>query len=198
MSQESVPHLVNFVYEAFGVQCAALLMIGLGEESAQAEKKFYVQETVDGGVRHWEIGVVANALPYRSEPLVLAALLKMLLRHKTVPFTLEFQVSEVMEELLRAGVAITYEHVDRIIAKYIALSYDKREKSDEESDGAGGGMYSLLVGYLRGSVKEAGASDLARVSNSVQFDQSFVVGLRRGDVVLAGIPFGKLGGIAAY
>jgi hypothetical protein len=168
-------------------------MVGLDEEPARAEKTFYVQETVEGGERHWEIEVVANALPCRSEPLVLAALLRLLLRRGAVPSTLEFQMSEVLDELLRAGVVISHERVDRIIAKYVALSYDKRARSGDESDGAGGGMYSLLVGYLRGRVKEAGESDPARVSNSVQFDQSFVGELRRGDVVLAGIRFGKLG-----
>jgi hypothetical protein len=198
MSQESVPHLVNFVYEAFGAQCAALLMVGLDEEPALAKKPFYIQETVEGGEQHWEIEVVANTLPCRSEPLVLAALLKLLLRRGAVPSPLEFQMSEVLEELLHAGVELTPESVDRIIAKYVALSYDKRARSSDESAGAGGGMYSLLIGYLRGSVKEAGEIDPAQVSNSVQFDQSVVGGLRRGDVVLAGIRFGKLGQTVGY
>ena len=196
MPQESVPELVNFVYEAFGTQCAALLMVGFGEEPVQAGEKFYVQEVGEGGEQHWEIEVVANALPCRSEPLVLAALLRMLLQREALPYLLEFRMSELLEVLLRAGLTLTRESVDRIIAKYVSLFYDKRPRRGDESEG--GGMYSLVVGYVRGSVKEAGAVDQTQVSNSVQFDQSFVGGLRRGDVVLAGIRFGRLGRTSAY
>jgi len=192
MHQESVPRLVSFVYEAFGAQCAALLMAGLGEDPSRVGKKFYMQEgEVDGG-RQWEIGVVSNSLPCRSEPLVLAALLKILLQSEGTPSLLEFQMSEVLDELLLAGVALTPGTADRIISKYVALFYDKRPSGGGESDEAGGGMYSLVTAYLKGSVNEDRRIGPARVSNSVTFDQSFVEGLRRGEVTFAGIRFGRL------
>jgi hypothetical protein len=192
MSQESVPHLVNFVYEAFGAQCAALLMVGLREEPGRAEKTFYVLETVEGGERHWEIEVVANALPCRSEPLVLAALLKLLLRRGAVPSPLEFQMSEVLEELLHAGVELTPESVDRIISKYVALSYDKRARGGDASDESGGGVYSLVTAYLRECKGKAEGAGPVGAFNSIHFDQTFVSGISNGNVIVAGIRFGKL------
>lgn len=192
MPQDSATELVNFVYGVFGEQCAAVLLAGLGEEPAQAGKKFSVREADEGGGREWEIEVVADAPPCRSEPLVLAALLRILLGREGVPSPLEFQTGEILDELLSAGVAFPPDDVDRILSKYGSLFYDKRAKGGDESDEGGGGMYSLVVAYFRGSVS-AGGMSLARLSNSVHFDHDFVAGLRRGEVVFAGIRFGRLG-----
>lgn len=192
MSQENAPRLVDFVYEAFGAECAALLLAGLGEESPRAGKKFYVREAEEGGGRQWEVELIADSPPRRSEPLVLASLLRMLLRREGLPSPLEFQMSEILGELLRDSVAFTQEDVDRTISKYVSLFYDKRAESGDESDEAGG-VYSLVTAYLRGSASKAGGISPARLSNSVQFDQNFIAGLRRGEVVFAGIRFGRLG-----
>jgi hypothetical protein len=192
MSQESAAQLVNFVREAFGARCAALLLVGLGEEPVEGAKKFDVLEAEEGKEWEVEIEVVGGALPCRSEPLVLAALLKMLLGHEGFPSPLEFQMSEVVDELRRAGVMLTDEDVDRIISKYAALSYDKRAKGGDESEERGG-MYSLITGYFRGNEKEAGGTSRARVSGSVLFEQGFVEGLRKGEVIVTGIRFGRLG-----
>jgi hypothetical protein len=192
MSQESAAQLVNFVREAFGAWCAAILLVGLGEEPIQGAKRFDVPEAEEG--KEWELEVVGvgGALPCHSEPLVLAALLKMLIGREGIPSPLEFQMSEVMEELRRAGVTLADDGLDQIISKYVALSYDKRAKGGDESEDAGGGVYSLIAGYFRGSVKGAGETSRAQVSGSVLFEQGFVAGLRRGEVILAGIRFGRL------
>jgi hypothetical protein len=167
-------------------------MVGLDEEPAPAKKTFYVQETVEGDVRHWEIEVVGNAPPSGSEPLVLAALLKLLLRRGAVPSPLEFQMSEVLEELLHAGVELAPESVDRIISKYVALSYDTRAGGGNDSDESGGGVYSLVTAYLRERKGKAGGAGPAGAFNSVHFDQTFASGISNGNVVVAGIRFGRL------
>lgn len=191
MPQESIPRLINFVYEAFGEQCAALLMVGFGEEPTRAVKKVYVWEAEGSDGRRWEIKIISDSPPRRSEPLVLASVLRILLRNKSIPSPLEFQMSEVLSELLRDGVSFTQEDVNRTISKYVSLFYDKRAEGGDESDEAGG-VYSLVTAYLRGSASKAGGISPALLSSSVQFDQNFIAGLRRGEVVLAGIRFGSL------
>jgi hypothetical protein len=150
-------------------------------------KKFDVRDTDEGEEWEVEVEVVGGALPCRTEPLVLAALLKMLLGREGIPSPLEFHVGEVVDELRRVGVTLTSEGVERIISKYVALSYDKRAKGRNESDEGGGGVYSLITGYFRGNEKEAGGTSRARVAGSVLFEQRFVEGLREGEVILAGI-----------
>jgi hypothetical protein len=195
MSQESAAQLVNSVREAFGARCADLLLVGLGEEPVQGTKKFDVLEVEEGKEWEVEVEVVGGTLPSRIEPLVLAALLKMLLGREGIPSPLEFQMSEVMEELRRVGVMLTDDGVDWIISKYAALSYDKRAKGGDESEGGDGGVYSLLAAYFRGSEKKAGGRSRAQVFGSVLFEQGFVAGLRRGEVIVADIRFGRLGRI---
>jgi hypothetical protein len=195
MSQESAAQLVNFVRGAFGARCADLLLVGLGEEPVQGAKKFDVPEAEEGKAWELEVEVVGGALPCHSEPLVLAALLKILLGRGGVPYPLEFQMSEVMEELRRVSVTLTDEDVGRIISKYAALSYDKRAKGEGESGEGSGGVYSLIAGYIRDSKKEAGETSRALASSSVHFEQSFAAGLRQGQVIVAGIRFGKLGNL---
>lgn len=192
MSQDGAAQLVNFIHEAFGARCAELLLVGLGEEPVEGTKKFYVLDAEDDTAWEVEVEVVGGILPCRSEPLVLATLLKMLLGREGVPSTLEFHVSEVVDELRRFGVMLTDDDVNRVISKYVALSYDKRAKDGNESD-AGGGVYSLMTGYFRDSRKAAGKISPVRVSISVQFEQSFVAELRKDEVTLAGIRFGRVG-----
>jgi hypothetical protein len=191
MSQKSYDRLVNFVREAFGVRCAELLLAGLGEEPRRGTKRFYVLEAEEDAEWEVEIEVVGGTLPYRAEPLMLAALLKLLLARGGIPSPLEFRLSEVTDELRRAGVTLIDKDVDRIISKYAALSYDKRAKSPRGPDE--GGVYSLVAGYFRESVKGVGETSSVRASSSIQFDQSFVERLRKGEVVIAGIRFGRLG-----
>jgi hypothetical protein len=193
MSQESADRLVNFIHKAFGAQCAAILLVGLGEEPVQATKRLDVRDTEEGKEWEVEVEVVGGVLPCRTEPLVLAVLLKMLLGRERLPSPLEFHMSDVVDELQQIGVSLTDDGIDRIISKYAALSYDKRAKGGDESEEAGGGVYSLITGYFRGSEKEAGGTSRARVSGSVHFEQRFVAGLREGEIILVGIRFGRLG-----
>lgn len=192
MSQESSDRLVNFIREAFGARCAELLLVGLGEETVRGTKEFYIPDTEESAEWEVEIEVVGGSLPCRSEPLVLAALLKLLLGREGIPSPLEFQMSEVVDELQRAGVAPGGEDVDRTISKYAALSYEKRVRGAGRADERGG-VYSLVASYLRGSVKGAGETIPAHSSRGVIFEQSLIEGLRRGEVVVAGIRFGGLG-----
>jgi hypothetical protein len=192
MSQDSAAQLVNFVRETFGARCADLLLVGLGEESVEGTKTFDVPDAEEGTEWEVKVEVIGGTLPCRSEPLVLAVLLKMLIGRQGVPSPLEFHAGEVVDELRRVGVTLSGEGVDRIISKYVALSYDKRAKGGDESEDGGGGIYSLVAGYFRDRGKEAGGTGNMPASGGVLFDQGFVAGLRRGEIVVAGIRFGRL------
>lgn len=193
MSREQTPPLANFVREAFGAPCADLLLLDLGEEPGERERKLYVREEGEG--KKWEL-VVSTAVgpfPSRSEPLVLAALLKMLFGRGDFPSPLEFHMTEVAEELRRAGVSLTEVEIDRIISKYASLSYDKRQASGDESEGGGGGVYPLITGYIRSGVRGVSTPHSMRYRRIVSFESRFVEGLRQGEIVVAGIRFGRLG-----
>lgn len=59
------------------------------------------------------------------------------------------------------------------------------------SEGSGGGVYSFVTAYLREQKGKAGGAGQAAAHNSLHFDQTFVSGILTGDVVVAGIRFGR-------
>lgn len=191
MSQEKTSKLNKFVQQTFGRRCADLLLLGLGESEAKGPIKLVAQDALDDMNWELQISVAGGTLPCYSEPLVLAVLLKLLLKHDPIPSYLEFYTSEVVGELRHIGVALTESDIDRIISKYAALTIDKRVKDESISDG-GGGVYPLITSYVRGSAKRLGATPI-RYSCSLFFEDGFVEGLREGKVIIAGINFGKLG-----
>lgn len=201
MPPEDAGQLVKFVYKAFGGQCAALLLAGYGEEPVRGAKKLYVHEFEAEQAQEWEIEIVTAAPPYLlpgdSEPLVLAVLLKMLVGRAGMPSPLEFQMSEVVGELRQVGVTLKPQSIDQIIVKYVALSYHKRPWYGDASDEGGGGVYSLISGYVRDNAGDTDGAGPRRVFSSVQFDPRFVAALRDDEIIFAGIRFGRLGQTAA-
>jgi hypothetical protein len=71
--------LTTFVSETFGQQFGDLLLAGYGAEPGGKCGRLYLAER-DGRVEAgWVIELVAHRHPFGDEPLVLAALLKLLL-----------------------------------------------------------------------------------------------------------------------
>jgi hypothetical protein len=99
MPQSTSHHLVEFVYSTFGKSFGDLLLAGYNEERSWKTRKFYIIEEVSGVSVEWEIEVAGKSSPIRHEPLVLAALLKLLLHRPALSYLLEFEMSEMVKEL---------------------------------------------------------------------------------------------------
>lgn len=143
------------------------------------------------------IELVARRPPYGDEPLVLAALLKLLLSRPGISHHLEFELSELLAELRWQDDVSTRRKVEAAIIGYVRLLYDKQlDEGAERSTSAtmGGGYYHLLTGYVRGteSTSSSIGGSSAPTLRGVDFDTGFIEGLRQGRVYFAGINFGAL------
>lgn len=192
-------HLVTFVYQRLGQQFGDLLLAGYDVEPSKKKRLINFTEREAGIEIEWVIELVSNTLPCCDEPLVLAALLKLLLRRPNPPANLEFQMGELIEELQWSNSPLTYKRVDRIICNYVKLLYDKHKltkKARYKREGTQWGYFHLLTGYIRESTFNARESLPVRVHRNVSFDYSFVEGLKNGQIRFAGInlgPFHKEG-----
>ena len=182
--------LTTFVYETFGQQFGDLLLAGYGEEPGGGRRKLYLTELDGGEEVHWIIELTSHRLPYRDEPLVLAALLKLLMSRQIVSTNLEFEMKELLAELQREDDTDTRRQVEAVIVGYAGLLYDKRagRRATATSEG---GCYRLLTGYFRGSKSITGGV-LERITDIVYFDSSFISELGEGRITFAGIDFGLL------
>jgi hypothetical protein len=186
--------LTTFVYETFGQQFGALLLAGYGEESPAGSKVFHYSDTEAVGQVEWAVELIADRLPYRDEPLVLAALLKLLLTRPTISEVLDFEADELMAELQWGTDAEAYKRLHQVIRKYVSLVYDKQEQARAgglKRTNAPWGCYHLLLAHLRETVRDEAAHTVKRYSR-VSFDYDFARGLKRGRVYFAGIDFGTL------
>src|ERR1041384_78102 len=95
----SVHPLTTFVYETFGQQFGDLLLARYGAEPSSKNRKLYLTEAAAGREVGWTIEMIARRLPRRDEPLVLAALLKLLLSRPSLSEYLEFEMDELLAEL---------------------------------------------------------------------------------------------------
>jgi hypothetical protein len=187
--------LTTFISETFGRQFGELLLAGYGAEPGGKCGRLYLTEQ-DGGVEAgWVIELVARRPPYGDEPLVIAALLKLLLSRTSISHHLEFELEELLAELRWRDDMSTRRQIETAIIGYVRLLYDKQ--LDEGAEGStsatmGGGYYHLLTGYIRGAKSGSTDGSLAGSVNSVDFDIGFIEGLRRGRVYFAGINFGAL------
>src|ERR1700754_2882835 len=103
----SAHSLSIFIYETFGQQFGDLILAGHGAEPGGRHRRLHLIE-LDGGVEtHWTIELVARRPPCRDEPLVIAALLKLLLSRSNISCQLEFELGELLVELQWRDVAST-------------------------------------------------------------------------------------------
>jgi hypothetical protein len=141
---------------------------------------------------HWVIELVTRRPPFRDEPLLLAALLKLLLSRPSVSQHLEFELGELLAELQWQDEVRARRQAERAIGGYVRLLYDKQVDARAgwgTSVPSEGGCYYLLTGYVRGAKPVIGGT-LIRTAHSVYFNTGFIEGLKRGRVYFAGIDFG--------
>lgn len=191
----SAQPLTTFVSETFGRQFGDLLLAGYGAEPGGRRRRLYLTEQ-DGGVQaRWVIELAARRPPSGDEPLVLAALLKLLLSRPSISNHLEFELKELLVELRWPEDADTRRKVETAITSYVRLLYDKQIDARAERRTLaveGGGYYHLLTGYVRGTKSSSTGGSSAQTLSGVDFDASFIEGLRRGRVCFAGINFSAL------
>ena len=195
MRQVNNHPLAEFVYKTFGTSFSDLILAGYNEEPPRKRKHFYITEEADGGSIEWVIEVVSNSPPSGQEPLVLAALLKLLLQRPLLSSRLDFGIGELIEEVGWKDSSLTQRKIDRIISRYAALIYYKESRTKRggsQRPSLSWGQYSLISAYLRESSRPAGKSFPTKVSRSVEIDERFVEGIRRGQVCFADINFGPL------
>lgn len=181
-------HLVEFVRRTFGEEFGAVLLAGYGEEAAFSELTLNLVESAGGaGEGEWQL-VVSGNVPSGQDPLVLAALLKLLLSGAPLSPTLEFNPEEVLAELGWPDTPVTRALIDGAIRKYLGLIYAKRMRPPS---GMLRGMYALLVGYEQAEEKHVGGGE-TRTYNSVTFHPQFIERLNSSVITFAGIEFGEL------
>lgn len=186
--------LTTFVSETFGRQFGDLLLAGYGTEPGSRRRRLYITESEARVEIRWVIELVAHRPPSGDEPLVLAALLKLLLSQPSISHHLEFELTELLAELQWQDDMSTLQQVETAIAGYVRLLYDKQTDTravPRTSAITEGGYYHLLTGYVRGHNSKT-KETLARPHGGVYFDAGFIRSLRRGRVCFAGIDFGAL------
>jgi hypothetical protein len=185
--------LTTFTYETFGQQFGDLLLAGRGEKPG-GRRRLHLTESEAGAQADWVIELVGNRLPCGDEPLVLAALLKLLLSRPTISPHLEFEITELLPELGWPDEWVTRQHVEGIIVGYAGQHYDVRADARagrRALETAEGGCYHLLTGYIRGAMSGTGGL-LVRTPGIACFDIGFIEGLKEGRVFFAGMDFGPL------
>lgn len=186
--------LSRFVYETFGQQFGDLLMAGYGAAPGGERRRLCLIESEVGVKTDWLIELVSDHLPCRDEPLVLAALLKLLLSRSSVLNYLEFELGELLAELQWQDEVNTRQQVGAAINTYVRLLYDKQVNSRvrrRTSALAGESYYHLLTGYITEAHPGAGGA-LDRTFGCVYFDSTFIEGIMQGRVYFAGIYLGRL------
>jgi hypothetical protein len=195
MSQVNTHPLAEFVYKSFGTHFGDLILAGYNEEPSRKRKRFYITEEADRDRSEWVIEVAGNSPPSGQEPLIIAALLKLLLQRPLLSARLDFGIGELIEEVGWKDSLLTQRKIDRIISHYAALIYYKESRAKRgggQRPSLSWGQYSLISAYLRESSCPAGKSFPTKVSRSVEIDERFVEGIRRGQVCFADINFGSL------
>jgi hypothetical protein len=186
--------LTTFAYKTFGQQFGDLLLAKYGAKPGGSHKKLYLTESKAGAETIWEIELVAHRPPCGNEPLILAALLKLLLSRTSISPHLEFEFGELLAELQWRDDSSTRQQIETAIGVYVRLLYDTQVDTRAgrgASETAGGGYYHLLTGYVKGAKSGLGGA-LVRTLGIVYFDTAFIEGLKRGRVCFAGIDFGSL------
>lgn len=180
--------LVTYTRRTFGDRFADVILAGYGDEAGRGELFLCDSTGTVGEVVRRRSLELSGDLPHHDEPLVLAALLKLLLSKVPPTAELDFEMLAVLRELGWADTPTTRGEVDRIIRKYLRLSYGVRsEQGGEEL-----GMYALITGYDRDDEMQTGGRAVARSSYRVLFHPGFVEGLKESRVVFAGIDFGEV------
>lgn len=186
--------LKTFVYDTFGQQFGDLLLAGYDMKPESKRRKLYVTELEAGAEINWTIELIACRPLCCDEPLVLAALLKLLLSRPITSALLEFELSDLLTELQWQNKLSTRQQVETTIGGYVRLLYDKQvvfSAGRHKVTTMGGGYYHLLTGYIRDGKSNTGVAPV-RACSQVYFDSGFIEGIRQGRIYFAGINFGLI------
>lgn len=182
-------HLEVFIRRTFGDLFSTLLLLGYGEGVGRREASIRIPGGGRGSARGGRLLEVSGELPHGREPMVLAALLKLLLARVRPPAELDFDLLAVMAEVGWPETKDPQGAVDDAIRKYLGLTYTVRRGG---GDGADSGMYAFVTGYDVDDEIEAEGMAVTRSLRRVHFHREFAEGLRDSRVVFAGIDFGPL------
>jgi hypothetical protein len=191
----TAPPLVEFVYRTFGERFGGLVMAGYGEAVPSKKRSFLFVEYCGDVKIDWTIDVVSNQAPCGEEPLVFAALLKLMLNQMPIADIFYFKMADLLAELGWSNTPMRQEIVDCVIEKYITLTFRKREhrrRQRYKKEGAQWGRYKFVSGYIVDSIKESREAQLARTSSRIDLDRGFIKGLNKGRVTFADMDFGLL------
>jgi hypothetical protein len=188
--------LAEFVYSTFGKPFGELLMVGYGVQTPPERRSFTFTERYDGGETGWVMDVTSSRPLRGQEPLVLAAVLKLMLGRPGMSQTFEFEMEDLLDELDWAHTRRNERAADRILEKCVYVNFHKYEREGMreryEKANTEWGRYKLISGHVMGRMREPGEPSSGRVKHRVDFDGEFTRGLAEGRVLFAGLDFGVL------
>jgi hypothetical protein len=199
----SLHPLVDFIYSEFGKPLGDLLLAGYGRQPGGRKESFEFHAPWRGkAARTWLVEVTARSLPGDIEPLVLAAILKLLLdrvdfdEDKYVTATFEFNMDNLLRELARDGMTrVSAKEAHQIILKYTGLSYALRERITKPfgppTKSRVRGNYTFLRGYTWIVDRDGSPAGQMHLLDRVTINEEFVEGLKRGEIIFAGMTLGK-------
>lgn len=177
---EREKQLVAFMQETFGELLSLLLLTGLGEEAWPGSRRFTVSELdADGYMISHRLELTSDeALPHGRDPLVLAALLKMLIERRQ-PSRLAYEQAEIVRALGWRDVAGAGGAVVGAVERYYAASLAEVEKIQTRPDSTGPVAFVSATRFLMG-YRTSGA-ELAEGTGTVVavFNPDFVMELSR-------------------
>jgi hypothetical protein len=188
--------LAEFVYSTFGKPFGELIMMGYGETSPPEKRSFSLTEEYDSGEIEWVMDVTSSRPLREQEPLVLAAVLKLITGKSGTAQTFEFRMRELLDELGWVHTRASERAANRILEKCVYVNFHKYEKEGAreryKKANAEWGRYKLISGYVMGRMRDPGEQMPGHVKHRVDFDGEFVRGLGEGRVLFAGLDFGIL------
>jgi hypothetical protein len=195
--------LREFIYAEFGKPLGDLLLLGYGHMEAGRKESFeFNAPRGEDAPRTWLVEVTARALPRDIEPLILAILLKFLLGRvdfdepEYVSGTFEFNMDNLLRELAQEGwTCVSAKEVHNIIVKYTTLSYTLRELTPKTfgppTKSRVRGAYTFLQSFSYIVQREGDGTGQTRLVDRVKINEEFVEGLKRGEIIFAGMKLGE-------
>lgn len=177
--------LIGFILDLCGEQLSCFLLTGLGEHTISQRRRFTVTFTPPAGrlyereirvIAYERGGITIPSLPRLNEPLVMAALLRLLIdERKLSSFQVAYRQEEVLEILGWDATVETRLASDEAVGRYSSLHYEwalSRKELVTEGLDFYEGEASFISGYAYEDAEVEG--EVRRVSNEVTFVEEFV------------------------
>lgn len=109
---------------------------------------------------------------------------------------LEFNMSELLEEVCSDGTSMTADEADEALDNYARITYRLHGPEPLGSESAPGvraeSWRTLVYSYTTIKYWDEGAGRLRHLVNRVNLDKEFVGGLKRGEITFAGMDLGRI------